>query len=98
MFGVFDVFADSNAVRVDFHVAEAEFFGFSNEVEEFVADGGFAAAELQCCCGDGFGCSQVFQHARDLFGGGFVDVACGGGVGEADRAFEVAAVRYVDYG
>ena len=95
MFGVFDVFADSDAVRVDFDVSKAEFFGFSNEVEEFVADGRFAAAKLQRSSGNWFGCTQVLQHACDLFGGGFVHVSCGGCVGEADWAFEVAPVRHI---
>ena len=79
-------------------MAEAEFFGFSNEVEEFVADGGFSAAKLECSGGNWFGCSQILQHTCDLLSCGFVNVTCGGGVGEADRAFEVAPVRYVYYG
>ena len=75
---------------------KTEFFGFSNKIEEFVADGGFAAAKLQGRGADRFGGAQVLQHARDLLCCGFVDVSCCGGIGEADGAFEVAAVRHVD--
>jgi hypothetical protein len=87
----------TNAVRVDLYVAKSQFFCGLDEFRQVFSYCGFSAAELQRSSRYWAVQAQVFEHATDLLLGRFVNVSCCGGVGEADRTAEVAAVRDVYY-
>jgi len=79
-------------------VAETHLLREPEDVEESGIDGGLAAGELDDPAGDRTFVAQCLEHLAHGFETGLVEVAGGVGVGEADRAGEVAAVGQVDIG
>ena len=80
------------------NVGEAHLVGHAQGLEEVGVDGGFPAGELDDAVGHRLLIAQRREHAADLLQAGLVQVAGRVGVGEADRAGEIAAVGEVHVG
>ena len=87
---------DAQPVGRDLDVRKAHLAGGPDTVEEPRMKGRFAAGELDHPARHGAHLAEGPQHLDHLLVGRFIDVALGVGIGEADRAPQVAAVGQVD--
>ena len=77
-------------------VREAHLTGQAEDLEETRVYGGFAAGELYDAAGHRALIAQGLEHFTDGLEIRFVEIARGVGIGEADRAGEIAPVGQVD--
>ena len=87
-----------DAVGRGLNVGEAHLARHREDLEKLRMDGGLAAGKLHHAAVDGPLAAQRCQHAADLCKVGLIHVARGIGIGEADRAGQIAAVGQVDIG
>ena len=87
-----------DAVGRRLNVGEAHLARHAEDLEELRMNGGLAAGELHHPAIHRALAAQRLQHGADLLNAGLVEIAGDVGVGEADRAGQVAAVGEIDIG
>ena len=89
---------EHDAVGGRLNVGEAHVARHGADFKELRMDGGLAAGELHDAPGHRLLVAQRLQHAAHVVDVGLVEIALHVGIGEADRAGQVAAVGEINIG